>query len=107
MRRLPPPVLRPARVSMLVAALVALAAGAALLGLGASAPPAFATVTHRDGFEATVLGWTSWYGSYDLGPLGAGWCIDHGLRLLTPPSTTSPPPPPTSATTPGRPWRGR
>ena len=42
-----------------------------------------ATVVHRVGFEATVLGWTSWYGSYDLGPLGAGWCIDHGLRAPT------------------------
>ncbi len=53
--------------------------GTVLAGTGARARPAQATAVHRVGFEATVLGWTSWYGSYDLGPIGAGWCIDHGL----------------------------
>jgi hypothetical protein len=38
-----------------------------------------ATVVHHQGFEATVLGWTSWYGDYGLGSIGDGWCIDHGL----------------------------
>jgi LPXTG-motif cell wall-anchored protein len=58
--------------------------GLVLLGPAARARPAQATVVHRVGFEATVLGWTSWYGSYDMGPLGAGWCIDHGLRAPDP-----------------------
>ncbi len=40
---------------------------------------ALAVVEHRSGFDATVLGWTSWYGSYGLGDQGLGWCIDHGL----------------------------
>ena len=39
---------------------------------------ALAAVVHGRGFEATVLGWTSWYGNYGLGDLGWGWCIDHG-----------------------------
>ncbi len=52
--------------------------GAVVASTGARARPALATVTHHLGFEATVLGWTSWYGSYDLGAIGTGWCIDHG-----------------------------
>jgi hypothetical protein len=58
--------------------------GLVLLGPAARAQPAQAVVVHRAGFEATVLGWTSWYGSYDMGELGAGWCIDHGLRAPDP-----------------------
>jgi hypothetical protein len=57
---------------------VLLVVGAWCGGVG-TPPVALAAVVHGAGFEATVLGWTSWYGSYDLGPLGAGWCIDHGL----------------------------
>ncbi len=53
--------------------------GTVLAGAGARARPAQASVVHHVGFEATVLGWSSWYGSYDLGPIGVGWCIDHGL----------------------------
>jgi hypothetical protein len=39
-----------------------------------------AVVVHELGFDATVLGWTSWYGAYGLGWLGWGWCIDHGAH---------------------------
>ncbi len=42
--------------------------------------PARAEVVHGTGYEATVLGWTSWYGSYSLAQVGEVWCIDHGLR---------------------------
>jgi hypothetical protein len=45
-----------------------------------TANPALAAVDHRLGFEATVMGWTSWYGNYGLGTAGTGWCVDHGLR---------------------------
>ncbi len=58
--------------------LAAVVWGGVLTGASAGARPALATVVHRTGFEATVLGWTSWYGSYDLGAIGPGWCIDHG-----------------------------
>lgn len=68
-----------------------LAAGAGLLllagvtlGSASTSPPAVAAVVPRVGFHATVLGWSSWYGSYDLGPAGTGWCIDHGLRAPDP-----------------------
>jgi hypothetical protein len=46
--------------------------------------PAAAAVTHLAGFEATVAGWTSWYGTYAVGDVGIGWCIDHGLRAPDP-----------------------
>lgn len=39
-----------------------------------------AQVVHGLGFEATVAGWTSWYGSYELAGVGSVWCIDHGLH---------------------------
>src|SRR3954454_18699721 len=45
---------------------------------------ALAVVSPRVGFRATVLGWSSWYGSYDLGAAGTGWCIDHGLAAPDP-----------------------
>ena len=52
-------------------------------GLVATSPRlsgrAAAAVTHGDGFEATVKGWTSWYGSYRLEGVGRVWCVDHGL----------------------------
>jgi hypothetical protein len=67
-----------------VLALAAGLAGLLLLGPSATTRPALAAVVHRQGFEATVLGWTSWYGSYDMGPLGAAWCIDHGLHAPDP-----------------------
>ena len=55
------------------------------LGVGAMATSvARAAVTPRVGFRATVLGWSSWYGSYDLGLAGVGWCIDHGLHAPDP-----------------------
>ena len=41
---------------------------------------AHAEVVHGTGFEATVAGWTSWYGSYQLSGVGQTWCIDHGLQ---------------------------
>ncbi|MEO7429707.1 MAG: hypothetical protein ABIY48_10065 [Acidimicrobiales bacterium] len=46
--------------------------------------PAGAEVTHLHGFWATVDGFTSWYGSYGMGPLGTAWCIDHGSRSPDP-----------------------
>lgn len=46
--------------------------------------PAEAAVTRLHGFRATVDGWTSWYGSYGMGELGPGWCIDHGSRAPDP-----------------------
>jgi len=59
-------------------------AALALLLSPAAAPPAVAAVTPRAGYHATVLGWSSWYGSYDLGPAGVGWCIDHGMAAPDP-----------------------
>ena len=64
-----------------VAALVALTI--ALLGR-AGPDLAAAQVEPVAGHEATVAGWTSWYGAYGLGDLGIGWCIDHGLRAPDP-----------------------
>lgn len=71
---------RPAhRAALAVAVLVA------ALGLHLARPaPAAAEVTRLHGFRATVDGWTSWYGSYGMGPLGPGWCIDHGSRAPDP-----------------------
>ena len=46
--------------------------------------PATAAVTHLHGFRATVHGFSSWYGSYEMGPLGTAWCIDHGIRSPDP-----------------------
>jgi hypothetical protein len=46
--------------------------------------PVHAAVTHDTGFRATVLGWSSWYGSYGMGSLGTAWCIDHGSRAPDP-----------------------
>jgi hypothetical protein len=63
-------------------AAVLLAIGAARLGLGPV--HAGAAVHHVRGYEATVLGFTSWYGSYDLGGLGVAWCIDHGIAAPDP-----------------------
>ena len=57
--------------------------GVVLSTVGACLVPARwarAQVVHQQGYEATVLGWTSWYGSYSLAGLGQAWCIDHGLR---------------------------
>ena len=68
---------------LLATACLALAV-TALVVLGRLASPAEARVTPRVGFRATVLGWTSWYGSYDLGALGPAWCIDHGLTAPDP-----------------------
>ncbi|MGK2950492.1 MAG: Ig-like domain-containing protein, partial [Acidimicrobiales bacterium] len=55
------------------------------LGLGLTRPdPAAAAVTQLHGYRATVLGWTSWYGSYGMGPVGPAFCIDHGIRAPDP-----------------------
>ena len=61
-----------------------LMAAAVVFGTTPSSPPALAAVTPRVGFAGTVLGWSSWYGSYDLGASGTGWCIDHGLAAPDP-----------------------
>ncbi|MFP5254633.1 MAG: collagen binding domain-containing protein [Acidimicrobiia bacterium] len=66
-------------------AVLALAVLAAALVLQLLHPaPADAAVTRLHGFRATVDGWTSWYGSYGMGELGPGWCIDHGSRAPDP-----------------------
>ena len=69
---------------MLIVGAALLFALAALLGSASTPPAALAEITPRVGFRATVLGWSSWYGSYDVGPAGTGWCIDHGLRAPDP-----------------------
>lgn len=64
---------------------LALAVLTAAAGLHLLQPvPAQAAVTPLHGFRATVDGWTSWYGSYGMGELGPGWCIDHGIRAPDP-----------------------
>lgn len=68
------------RRATLAVAAVTVAAGAVLAVTAPPTPPALAAVSHGEGYQATVLGWTSWYGAYHLGDLGTGWCIDHGLR---------------------------
>jgi hypothetical protein len=78
---LPRPALSRARRRVALAAAV-LAAAAALQLL--HPVPADAAVTRLHGFRATVDGWTSWYGSYGMGELGPGWCIDHGSRAPDP-----------------------
>lgn len=71
---------RPARRAALAVAVLV-----AALGLHLARPaPAAAEVTRLHGFRATVDGWTSWYGSYGMGQLGPGWCIDHGSRAPDP-----------------------
>ncbi len=67
--------------------------GVVLSTVGACLVPARwarAEVVHQQGYEATVLGWTSWYGSYSLAGLGQAWCIDHGLRAPDAASATPP-----------------
>src|SRR4051794_8448039 len=66
----------------LLAAATSLVAATALLTL--QPEPATAVVTHELGYRATVLGFTSWYGSYGMGALGRGWCIDHGSHSPDP-----------------------
>ncbi len=63
------------RLAMPLLLATTLAAGSVLFGASARAE-----VVHGTGYEATVLGWTSWYGSYSLAQVGQVWCIDHGLR---------------------------
>jgi hypothetical protein len=65
------------------------AAGAVLLALAvallvAGPRPAAAVVMPLDGYRATVLGFTSWYGSYAMAGLGTAWCIDHGIHAPDP-----------------------
>lgn len=71
------------RVLLTVASLLLLT-GAVALGVASPPDAAQATVTPSRGFRATVLGWSSWYGSYAMGSSGVAWCIDHGLRAPDP-----------------------
>jgi hypothetical protein len=66
----------------LLAGLTSLIAATVLLAMRPAAVDA--AVTHRYGYQATVLGFTSWYGSYEMGSLGTAWCIDHGIRSPDP-----------------------
>src|SRR4051794_13460327 len=71
---------RPTHHLGFAAAVLALAVAGFTWGAGSGGPPlVLAQVVHETGYEATVLGWTSWYGSYGMGELGSGWCIDHGI----------------------------
>lgn len=75
------------------------APAAALLALCAiflftHAEAADADVLHGTGFDATVAGWTSWYGSYQLNGIGQTWCIDHGLQAPDATFGYRPTPPP-------------
>jgi hypothetical protein len=72
---------RRARLTIAVAGLLLVTLGV----VGLRPRRAGAAVVHGSGFNATVLGWTSWYGSYELPAVGTGWCIDHGLHA---PDTT-------------------
>ncbi|MFL6205610.1 MAG: Ig-like domain-containing protein [Acidimicrobiales bacterium] len=65
------------------------AVGVALLALAgavlvAGPRPASAVVSPLHGYRATVDGFTSWYGSYDMAGLGTAWCIDHGIHAPDP-----------------------
>ena len=51
---------------------------------GVRSRAAGAVVVHHVGYQATVAGWTSWYGSYDMGSIGSAWCIDHGIAAPDP-----------------------
>lgn len=62
----------------LALAMAALAATAVCV-IGPSGRPAAAAVAHGRGFAASVLGWRSWYGSYEIAGLGTVWCVDHGI----------------------------
>lgn len=73
--------LRRARLAIAVTGLLLVILGA----VGLRQHRASAAVVHGSGFNATVLGWTSWYGSYQLPSVGTSWCIDHGLHA---PDTT-------------------
>jgi hypothetical protein len=83
--------LLPARWRVTALSVAALVVGAAVLVVPGGSRPTAAEVVHAQGFEATVLGWTSWYGSYDMGTLGVGWCIDHGLQAPDPALAYVPP----------------
>ncbi|MCC5953582.1 MAG: hypothetical protein JJU45_15935, partial [Acidimicrobiia bacterium] len=73
------PHLRPRARQALVTVGTLLAATGIAVAISGPAPQALAVVVHGHGHHGTVLGWTSWYGSYHLGDLGEAWCIDHGL----------------------------
>ncbi len=83
---------RPSERLGAVTGLVLAVVGLVVHGAGPGPDPALAAVQHHAGFTATVLGWTSWYGSYALGDLGVGWCIDHGLRAPDPALAYAPTP---------------
>ena len=61
--------------SLLVIAVALLAAGGAA-ALANRPHRAGADTIHVAGHHARVLGVKNWYGSYDMGSLGIGWCID-------------------------------
>lgn len=73
---------RARRAASLLVACVLLATGGSRLGLAAR--PATAAVVHGRGYEATVFGFSSWYGSYVVGAIGPAWCVDHGIRAPDP-----------------------
>lgn len=68
-----PPRWRAAALAAVLAGLAVATTSPALTGRAGAA------VVHRQGFEATVLGWTSWYGSYEVAGIGTAWCVDHGI----------------------------
>jgi hypothetical protein len=76
----PPAPRPPGALALAALALALVASGAGLV----VADRAEAAVARLHGFHATVDGWTTWYGSYGMGPLGTAWCIDHGIRAPDP-----------------------
>lgn len=59
-----------------LAVVLALTAAAGLAATIGRPGGAGAESVHVTGFHARVRGVKNWYGSYDMGELGTGWCID-------------------------------
>ncbi|HUW03448.1 MAG TPA: prealbumin-like fold domain-containing protein [Acidimicrobiales bacterium] len=62
-------------------------------------PRSHAEVVPAHGFRATVDGFTSWFGAYDMADLGTAWCIDHGIAAPDAALDYRPTEPPLSGTT--------
>lgn len=67
----------PTAIWSLILATAVAAAAAVLGGAVRAAAPAGAEVRHGAGFRATVDGWTAWYGTFEVAPLGPVLSVDH------------------------------
>ena len=63
---------------------IAVLSVAVMVALPVRARRATAAVLHGVGYNATVMGWTSWYGTYNMGAIGPAWCVDHGIAAPDP-----------------------